>query len=158
MFSEEINEGFTTTLKDAGFVNIIPVTDMDYFGMKGIKDVSTEDMTQSWNKFFTVEDNTKDFFIFKYVDMTVNVDISSSQVNSVNKEYLLCLPSAKYIIHTDSSVAYWQSASFLYVRGVFEDGVYDTMIRVKFDNDLGLPSSYTFNPIYSIINQKKFII
>lgn len=77
MFSEEINEGFTTTLKDAGFVNIIPVTDMDYFGMKGIKDVSTEDMTQSWNKFFTVEDNTKDFFIFKYVDMTVNVDISS---------------------------------------------------------------------------------
>ncbi|MCM1264893.1 MAG: zinc-ribbon domain-containing protein [Candidatus Gastranaerophilales bacterium] len=77
MFADEINDGFSTTLKDAGFVNIIPVTDMDYFGMQGMKDIAVDDLTQSWNKYFSVENNSKDYFIFKYVNMTVNVDVSS---------------------------------------------------------------------------------
>ncbi len=86
----------------------------------------------------------------------LTVAVETDQENNKDREFLVCLSSSKYTIQTDSSDEYWQAMSFAYVRTVFEDGVYDIILRAKFDSNLGLPTSYTFYPQYNISPQESW--
>ena len=76
---------------------------------------------------------------------------NSGQVASQDWSSTLCLTGSSYSVTlSSSSLNYWQSLSFLYVRAMLSADEYDTVLRAKYDATLGLPSTYTFNTLFSV--------
>lgn len=118
-FSERINETISSKLQEAGFVNIVPVKEMGYFGMKGTKHQELNSVTQNFGKYFSFIDNSTDYFLFKYIDITLNVDmtsilhdIESEIVTLTEYKFILNLPvkieqSNSNRIYNDGKSAVW---------------------------------------------------
>ena len=73
----------------------------------------------------------------------LTVASNSGQVASQDWSSTLCLTGSSYTVTLSSrSLNYWQSLSFLYVRAMVSADEYDTVLRAKYDTNLGLPSTY----------------
>ena len=91
---------------------------------------------------FTIRDLTN--------NVVLQVNQNSGQTNNEDWEQVLCLTSNKYTITMTSSNSYWYSNSFLYINAILDDSHYDTLTRVRYDNNLGLASTSTFIADYPI--------
>ena len=81
----------------------------------------------------------------------LTVASNSGQIASQDWSSTLCLTGNSYSVTlSSSSLNYWQSLSFLYVRAMVSSEEYDTVLRAKYDATLGLPSTYTFNTYFSV--------
>ena len=96
-FSERINETISSKLQEAGFVNIIPAKEMGFFGMKGTKHQELNQVTQSFGKYFSFFDNSTDYFLFKYIDVTLNIDMTSI-LHDIESE-IVTLTEYKFILN-----------------------------------------------------------
>ena len=83
-------------------------------------------------------------------EVVMSVAYNSGQVNSEDWTSIACLTGTKYVVSTGSSSSYWQSQSHLYVRGVLSGDEMETILRIKYDTNIGFPISRTFNINYSI--------
>ena len=86
----------------------------------------------------------------------VVVNTNSGQIANSVVDEIFCLTGQKYTVHTMATTSSWQSTSFLYVKGILDQGAYETIIRAKYDSTLGLPSAYTFNTAYSIHSHQEW--
>ena len=82
--------------------------------------------------------------------VVLQVNSNSGQINSQDWETVLCLTGQKYTITVGSTSSYWSSSSFLYLNAILDDNDYDTITRVRFDNNLGLSSSYTVPVVLAV--------
>ena len=82
--------------------------------------------------------------------VVLNVAYNSGQVNSVDWTAVLCLTGSKYEIDVGSSINYWQSTSFLYVRAMLSGDEYETIARVRYDVNLGLAQDRVINAQWSV--------
>ena len=99
--------------------------------------------TNAAGEAFTIKDLTTQQAIY-------TVALNSGQVNNHDWNQMLCLNNSNYEIELSSSGNYWQSNSFLYVNAFLSSDEYDTLIRAKFDNNLGLESAPEFNAQFVI--------
>ncbi len=106
IFEKEIKDGFTKTLSEKGFGNLSPVKEMDYFGVKGSNHIDKTgkigyfDLSSCYdssNKYFHLIDNSVDYFLFKYYDLTVNVDVDG-MFSDVNNE-MVTLSEYKFTLN-----------------------------------------------------------
>ena len=81
----------------------------------------------------------------------LTVATNSGQSNNQDVNNILCLTGTKYILTTTSTLNYWYSNSYVYVNAIL-GGItdYETIIRARFDNYLGLETSHSFNVQYAI--------
>ena len=82
--------------------------------------------------------------------VVMSVAYNSGQVSNEDWTSIACLTGTKYEVTTDSSINYWQSQSHLYVRAVLAGDEMETILRIKYDVNVGFPTSRTFNVDYSI--------
>ena len=82
--------------------------------------------------------------------VVLNVAYNSGQVNSVDWTAVLCLTGSKYEIDVGSSINYWQSTSFLYVRAMLSGDEYETIARVRYDVNQGLAQDRVINAQWSV--------
>ena len=81
----------------------------------------------------------------------LTVATNSGQNNNEDVNNILCLTGTKYIITTTSTLNYWYSNSYVYVNAILGGLTdYETIIRARFDNYLGLETSHSFNVQYAI--------
>lgn len=74
---DTVMDSFRDALKNNGFETVVPAREINYFGMKGVNQLEKISSIGGINKFFSVTDNSLNFFIFKYYNITVNADLSS---------------------------------------------------------------------------------
>lgn len=77
MFQERIEEEITNTLNNLGIYNTTQVSEIDHFGIKGSKDFSLEELPNQGNQYFSIQDNSIDYFIFKHMNYTANINVDS---------------------------------------------------------------------------------
>ena len=82
--------------------------------------------------------------------VVLNVAYNSGQVNSVDWTAVLCLTGSKYEIDVGSSINYWQSTSFLYVRAMLSGDEYETIARIRYDVNQGLAQDRVINAQWSV--------
>lgn len=82
MFQERIEQGITNSLNNLGILNTSQVSEIDYFGIKGSKDFSLDELSNQGNQYFSIQDDSIDYFIYKHMNYTVNID-----VDAIFKEY-----------------------------------------------------------------------
>ena len=76
-------------------------------------------------------------------NVVLTIASNSGQVASQDWSSTLCLTGSSYTVTlSSSSLNYGQSLSFLYVRAMISADEYDTVLRAKYDTNLGLPSTY----------------
>ena len=56
----------------------------------------------------------------------------------------------KYEVTVGSTSTYWNAVSHLYVRAVLSGTQMETILRMRYDTNVGFPTSRTFNAQYSI--------
>ena len=108
--------------------------------------------TYSWNAFresFSIKDMATQ-------QVVLEVAANSGQVNSVVWSTLLCLTGAKYEIDIGSIAVYWQTSSFLYVRSLLNSNEYDTVVRMRYDSNLGLAEDAIVNVQWSVAPQSQW--
>ena len=79
-----------------------------------------------------------------------SVGLDSGQVSSKDWSVLLCAPSGTITVELSGSASYWYSKSYMYIYSVFYSGESEEIAKIRYDNNLGLPLSYSFNPHYVI--------
>lgn len=75
MFQERIEEEIIKTLNNIGIHNTTQVSEIDHFGIKGSKDFSLEDIPNQGNQYFSIQDNSVDYFVFKHMNYTANINV-----------------------------------------------------------------------------------
>lgn len=128
-FAEDcIKEKFTEILKDKGFGNFVEQNEFDFFGMKGSTHIDMDKensypdgilKTNISNKYIHLSDNSTDYFLFKYYDLTVSIDIDAMHkdvqndlLNLLEYRYTLNLPvkirnSNANNVYNDDKSATW---------------------------------------------------
>lgn len=101
------------------------------------------------NEDFTIRDATTN-------QVVMSVELNSGQQNYVNWIGIACLTGTKYTVTVHSSSNYWMSTSFLYVNAMLSGDEYETILRAKYDVNLALPTSYTFNTQYTVAAQTQW--
>ena len=89
-------------------------------------------------------------------EVVVAVTANSGQQSNSVVDDVFCLTGQKYTLFTSSTSNYWQAQSFVYVRGILDHDSYETIIRAKYDSNMGLPTSYTFNTAYNILSLQEW--
>ena len=98
---------------------------------------------------------------FSIKDMATQQVVLSVAYNAGQTSYedwtsVLCLTGAKYEIDMGSSMGYWQSQSFLYVNAMLLNNEYDTIVRAKMDNKLGLSADRIVDVQWSVAPQSQW--
>ena len=98
---------------------------------------------------------------FSIKDMATQQVVLSVAYNAGQTSYedwtsVLCLTGAKYEIDLGSSMEYWQSQSFLYVNAMLLNNEYDTIVRAKMDNKLGLSADRIVDEQWSVSPQSQW--
>ena len=83
-------------------------------------------------------------------EVVLSVAYNSGQVNNEDWVGIACVSGSKYVVTTDSSINYWIGGSHLYVRSILSGDEMETILRVRYDLNIGFPTSRTFNINYSI--------
>ena len=82
--------------------------------------------------------------------VVLNVAYNSGQPSSEDKTYVLCLTSQIYVVDIGSSINYWESTSFLYVNAMLSGDEYETIARLRYDMNQGLPEDRNFNAQWAV--------
>ena len=82
--------------------------------------------------------------------VVMSVAYNSGQVSNEDWTSIACVTGTKYVVTTYSYSIYWQPQSHLYVRGVLAGNQMETILRIRYDVNVGFPSSRIFNVNYSI--------
>ena len=82
--------------------------------------------------------------------VVLNVAYNSGQPNNEDKTYVLCLTNQIYVVDINSSTNYWQSTSFLYVNAMLSGDEYETIARLRYDMNQGLPEDRNFNAQWAV--------
>lgn len=128
-FAEDcIKEKFTEILKDKGFGNFVEQNEFDFFGIKGSAHMDMDKKnsypdgilkTNISNKYVHLSDNSTDYFLFKYYDLTLSIDIDAMHkdvqnglLNLLEYRYTLNLPvkirnSNANSVYNDDKSATW---------------------------------------------------
>ena len=79
-----------------------------------------------------------------------SVAISSGQPTATDVRENLCISIPRIGIDIFSSLDYWYTGSYLYVNTMLGTNEWDTLLRARFDNHLGLDASYFVSVNYPI--------
>ena len=82
--------------------------------------------------------------------VVLNVAYNSGQPNNKDKTYVICATGSIYVVTIDSSINYWQSTSFLYVNAVLSGDEYETIARLRYDMNQGLPEDRNINAQWAV--------
>ena len=77
MFQDRIEQGITNSLNNLGMLNTSQVSEINYFGIKGSKDFSFDELSDQGNQYFSIQDDSVDYFVYKHMNYTVNIDVDS---------------------------------------------------------------------------------
>ena len=82
--------------------------------------------------------------------VVLNVAYNSGQPNNEDRTHIICATGSIYVVTIDSSINYWQSASFLYVNAVLSGNEYETIARLRYDSYQGLPEDRNINAQWAV--------
>ena len=85
-----------------------------------------------------------------------SVPLNSNQRNNEVWSTLVCLTSSRIRINLLSDQDAWSSDSYLYINAVLDEEAKETLLRVRFDNNLGLSPTYFFNINFPIKNSEEW--
>lgn len=83
-------------------------------------------------------------------EVVMSVAYNSGQENNVDWTSVACVTGTKYTVSVATTLTYWQSDSFLYVRALLSGNEKETILRIRYDSSIGFPSTRTFNAQYAI--------
>lgn len=104
---------------------------------------------------------TAEGFIVKANDsgeVLYSVEPNSGQVSSKDWTVSLCAPPGRVFIEVSSTSNYWTRKSYLYLYSVYYHLEKEEIARIRFDRQLGLDSSYTFNPHYLLTSRSEWFM
>ena len=102
--------------------------------------------TYSWSAFqesFSIKDKSTQ-------EEVLAVAANSGQVSSETWSTMLCLTGSLYEVDVGSTSVYWQGASFLYLYAILDGEEVDTVVRIRYDANLGLPEDRIVNLKWSV--------
>ena len=82
--------------------------------------------------------------------VVLNVAYNSGQPNNKDRTYVVCATGSIYVVTLDSSTNYWQSASFMYINAVLSGDEYETIARLRYDMNQGLPEDRNINTQWAV--------
>ena len=80
----------------------------------------------------------------------LNVAYNSGQPNSEDRTYVICATGSIYVVTINSSTNYWQSESFMYINAVLSGDEYETIARLRYDINQGLPEDRNINAQWAV--------
>ena len=83
-------------------------------------------------------------------EVVLSVEANSGQINDEDWSTTLCMTGAKYVIDIGSTGLYWSAFSYLYVNSVLFDNEYETIAKIRYDANLGLPEDRTVNVKWAV--------
>ena len=102
--------------------------------------------TYSWSAFqesFSIKDKATQ-------EEVLAVAANSGQVSSETWSTMLCLTGSLYEVDVGSTSVYWQGSSFLYLYAILDGEEVDTVARIRYDANLGLPEDRIVNLKWSV--------
>ena len=102
--------------------------------------------TYSWSAFqesFSIKDKSTQ-------EEVLAVAANSGQVSSETWSTMLCLTGSLYEVDVGSTSVYWQGSSFLYLYAILDGEEVDTVARIRYDANLGLPEDRIVNLKWSV--------
>ena len=102
--------------------------------------------TYSWSAFqesFSIKDKATQ-------EEVLAVAANSGQVSSETWSTMLCLTGSLYEVDVGSTSVYWQGTSFLYLYAILDGEEVDTVVRIRYDANLGLPEDRIVNLKWSV--------
>ena len=102
--------------------------------------------TYSWSAFqesFSIKDKATQ-------EEVLSVAANSGQVSSETWSTMLCLTGSLYEVDVGSTSVYWQGTSFLYLYAILDGEEVDTVVRIRYDTNLGLPEDRIVNLKWSV--------
>ena len=102
--------------------------------------------TYSWSAFqesFSIKDKSTQ-------EEVLAVAANSGQVSSETWSTMLCLTGSLYEVDVGSTSVYWQGSSFLYLYAILDGEEVDTVVRIRYDANLGLPEDRIVNLKWSV--------
>ncbi|KAK8817244.1 hypothetical protein WA556_003140 [Blastocystis sp. ATCC 50177/Nand II] len=102
--------------------------------------------TYSWSAFqesFSIKDKSTQ-------EEVLAVAANSGQVSSETWSTMLCLTGSLYEVDVGSTSVYWQGTSFLYLYAILDGEEVDTVARIRYDANLGLPEDRIVNLKWSV--------
>ena len=81
----------------------------------------------------------------------MSVAANSGQVNNEDWSSIACVTGTKYEVSVGSTSTYWQYDSFLYVRAVLSNDEMETILRIRYDSNIGFNTMRTFNAQFAIL-------
>ncbi|OAO17863.1 He_Pig domain protein [Blastocystis sp. ATCC 50177/Nand II] len=124
--------------------------------IQGTFTLQVSECTGSFVEFLRTYKGSAIYETFSVKDMSnqqvvLSVAASSSQTSNQDWSAMLCLSSPRYMIDFDSSrYNYWMANSYLYVNSVLLGDEHETIARIRFDADLGLPADRVINAQWSV--------
>ena len=91
-------------------------------------------------------------------EVLYSVEPNSGQVSSKDWSVRLCAPPGRVHIEVSATSNYWYSKSYLYLYSVYYNTEKEEIARIRFDRQLGLDSSYTFNPHYCLLSRSEWFM
>ena len=83
--------------------------------------------------------------------VVLSVAANSGQPTNQDKLSVLCMTGPKYEIDvTSSNYKYWGDGSFLYVNAMLSQDEYETIARIRYDVNLGLPEDRVISGPWSV--------
>lgn len=99
MFEEQIDDSIYEHLEDAGYTDITNVRDENYFGMKGSQYINSFNFDNvKQNDYVQITDNSKDYYIFKYINIDANVNLDEI-LNTEDADGMVSLNEYKLTIN-----------------------------------------------------------
>ena len=81
----------------------------------------------------------------------MSVAANSGQINNEDWTSIACVTGTKYEVSVASTSTYWQYDSFLYVRAVLSNDEMETILRMRYDSNIGFNTIRTFNAHFTIL-------
>ncbi|KAK8831392.1 hypothetical protein WA577_001585 [Blastocystis sp. JDR] len=125
------------------------VTLQGSFSLEGVVcegTLQTVTRTYSWSAFqesFSIKDKATQ-------EEVLSVAANSGQVSSETWSTMLCLTGSLYEVDVGSTSVYWQGTSFLYLYAILDGEEVDTVARIRYDANLGLPEDRIVNLKWSV--------
>ena len=82
--------------------------------------------------------------------VVLEVEYNSGQPNNQDKTYVLCVTGSIYVVTINSSINYWQGTSFLYINAVLDGDEHETIVRLRYDMNQGLPEDRNINAQWAV--------
>ena len=88
--------------------------------------------------------------------VVMSVAYDTTQESYVEWTSIACLTGQRYEVLVGSTLSYWASSSHLYVRSYLDSSEMETILRMRYDMYIGLPTSRYFYAQYAIPSQSNW--